>query len=59
MIYVEESRCPRDRTCPMLLHCPSGAISQKGFNAPRVDNSKCEECFYCVNNCPHGAFRKL
>lgn len=58
MISVDEKKCPKDHKCPMMLRCPKKAISQEGFGAPKVDNSQCVECMFCVKHCPHGAFVK-
>ncbi|MGB9812642.1 MAG: ATP-binding protein [Thermovenabulum sp.] len=35
--------------------CPTGALTQKGFNVPQVDEDKCIKCMKCVSYCPTGA----
>ena len=59
MIEVINEKCPQNHLCPMIRKCPKKAISQKGFNAPEIDKSKCIECLVCVHNCPHGVFEKV
>jgi Fe-S-cluster-containing hydrogenase component 2 len=58
MIIVNQKKCPEDHVCPMIRHCPTKAISQEGFKAPKVDTKKCIECMFCVNHCPHDVFEK-
>lgn len=52
-IIVE--RCPKNHKCPAVKVCPVNALSQKEFNAPMVDNSKCIKCGKCSNFCPKKA----
>jgi len=58
MIKVAKERCPQDHPCPLIRICPQKAISQKGFNAPEVDNKKCIKCMLCVQRCGYKAFEK-
>ncbi len=58
MIKVISDRCPQNHPCPMVRACPKKAISQKGFNAPEIDSSKCIKCLVCVHNCAYGVFEK-
>jgi Fe-S-cluster-containing hydrogenase component 2 len=51
-LIVNKSRCPQNHPCPSVKVCPVGALSQKGFNAPIVDMSKCIQCGKCVKFCP-------
>ena len=51
-LYVNNSRCPQNHTCPSIRVCPVGALSQKGYSAPVVDEEKCIKCGKCVNFCP-------
>ena len=51
-LSVKVSRCPQNHPCPSVPVCPVGALSQKGFQAPSVDKSKCIQCGKCVNFCP-------
>lgn len=55
--YVINERCPQDHSCPAMPHCPTGAIVQKGYNAPEVLEDKCIACGKCVKVCPKKAFQ--
>ena len=57
-ISIITDRCPQDHKCPALGICPENALSQKGFNAPAVDEKKCTECGTCIDFCPHQVFQK-
>ena len=57
-IIVDKNRCPQNHPCPSVRVCPVGALVQKGFDAPKVDESKCIECKKCVRYCPMGAIRE-
>ena len=35
--------------------CPVGALSQKDFEAPKIDYDKCIRCGKCSNFCPKKA----
>ena len=50
---------PAEHICPLIKRCPEGAISQKGFKAPTIDQEKYVECLVCVKNCPHEVFQKV
>jgi len=56
MIKIIEKKCPQNHLCPLILKCPAKAITQKGYNAPKIDKSKCINCLICVNNCPYACF---
>jgi Fe-S-cluster-containing hydrogenase component 2 len=51
-LVVKKSRCPQNHACPSVRVCPVGALSQKGFAAPSVDNESCIKCGKCVKFCP-------
>lgn len=51
-LYVKKSRCPQNHPCPSVRVCPVGALSQKGFDAPKVDKNKCIKCGKCTKSCP-------
>ncbi|MGE4353278.1 MAG: 4Fe-4S binding protein [Oscillospiraceae bacterium] len=51
-LRVNINRCPQNHFCPAVRVCPVGAISQKGFSAPKVDMEKCIRCGKCVRFCP-------
>ena len=44
--------CPQNHPCPSVKVCPVGALTQKGYNAPKVDYEKCILCGKCSNYCP-------
>ena len=52
MIIVRAEMCPQNHPCPSLRSCPEGALSQKGYAAPTVDESKCISCGKCARRCP-------
>lgn len=54
-LMVIKHRCPQNHPCPSIKVCPVGALSQKGFGAPIVDESKCIKCGKCSMFCPMGA----
>jgi Fe-S-cluster-containing hydrogenase component 2 len=54
-IKVVHRRCPANHPCPSVMVCPVGALTQKGYDAPLVDNDKCVDCGRCINFCPMGA----
>jgi len=51
-LVVNKNRCPQNHSCPSIRVCPAGALSQIGFSAPTVDQSKCVRCGKCVHFCP-------
>jgi Fe-S-cluster-containing hydrogenase component 2 len=55
VLTVSKSRCPQNHPCPSIRVCPVGALSQKGYSAPVVDEDKCIKCSKCVRFCPMGA----
>lgn len=52
-IVVEH--CPQNHKCPAVKVCPVGALSQKGFEAPKIDYDKCIGCGKCAKLCPKKA----
>ena len=48
-------RCPQNHKCPAIKVCPVNALSQKGFDAPKVNYNKCIKCGKCANFCPKKA----
>ena len=54
-MVVKTARCPQNHPCPSIRVCPTGALTQKGFKAPDVDQDKCIHCAKCVRYCPMGA----
>ncbi len=59
MPVVVQHRCPQDHPCPCVRICPADAVSQEGFNAPRIDKDKCIECGECVSFCPYQAISEI
>ncbi len=55
VLAVNERRCPQNHRCPSVQICPTGALKQKGFAAPVVDQDACVLCGKCVRFCPMGA----
>jgi Dissimilatory sulfite reductase (desulfoviridin), alpha and beta subunits len=55
LLKVKTARCPQNHPCPSVRVCPVGALSQKGFKAPEVDDDSCIKCGKCVRFCPMGA----
>ncbi len=55
MIKIILEKCPQNHPCPSIRVCPKDALSQVGFEAPKVDYDKCVGCDVCVNYCPTGA----
>ena len=51
MIVVRAEFCPQNHPCPALRSCPEGALSQEGYAAPMVDESKCLSCGKCARRC--------
>ena len=47
--------CPQNHKCPAVNVCPVGALSQKDFEAPKIDHNKCIRCGKCSNFCPKEA----
>ena len=53
---VNKAACPQNHPCPSVRVCPVGAIHQKGYNAPTIDEDTCIKCGKCIRYCPFGAF---
>ena len=51
MIIIRPELCPQNHPCPTISICPTGAISQKGFAAPTIENDKCICCCKCARAC--------
>ncbi len=51
-LVVKKARCPQNHPCPSVKVCPTGALLQKGYEAPQVKMDKCIKCGKCVNFCP-------
>lgn len=56
-LTVSKLRCPQNHPCPAVRVCPVGALSQKGYAAPAVDDDKCVRCGKCVRFCPMHALK--
>lgn len=57
-VIVDERRCPQNHRCPAIRVCPVDAITQDGYNAPKIDEDKCIKCGKCVRYCPTGAIQE-
>ncbi len=51
-IKVAKEYCPQNHPCPSLRICPVGAIKQKAYNAPTIDDDVCILCGKCAGTCP-------
>ncbi len=56
-LAITPNRCPQNHPCPAVRKCPTGALYQKGYNAPRVQAKKCTACGKCTRYCAYGALR--
>ena len=56
-LVVNKNRCPENHPCPSIRVCAVGALTQKGYAAPVVDESKCTKCGKCVRYCPMRAIK--
>lgn len=54
-VEVLKNSCPQNHPCPAVRICPTGAITQKGYAAPEIDNKKCIDCGRCTRFCPMSA----
>lgn len=55
-IQIDESKCPKNHTCPASASCPVKALSQKNEqSAPVADHQTCIECRMCISVCPNAA----
>ncbi len=55
MLKVIIEKCPQNHKCPAIKVCPVEALSQEGFNAPKIDHDKCIKCGKCSDFCPKKA----
>ena len=51
MSEVVAKYCPQNHPCPTVRLCPTGALQQKGYRAPVIDDEKCIECGRCTEAC--------
>jgi ferredoxin len=58
-VEVRKNRCPQNHPCPAVRVCPTGALTQRGFEAPVVDESLCTGCGKCVRQCFPGALNLI
>ena len=54
-LEIIKENCPQNHKCPAVSVCPVGALSQNGFEAPKIDYTKCIRCGKCSNFCPKKA----
>lgn len=58
-IVVEKTKCPQNHPCPSIKVCPVNAITQDGYNAPKINENLCIKCKKCVMYCPMGALQSV
>jgi len=56
-VAVLKNHCPQNHHCPSIRVCPTGALKQRGYDAPLVDAARCTDCGRCTRLCPTGAIR--
>lgn len=54
-LEITKEKCPQNHKCPAVNVCPVGALSQKDFEAPTIDYTKCIKCGKCARFCPKQA----
>ena len=54
-LKIRIENCPQNHKCPAVNVCPVGALTQKEFEAPKIDYEKCIRCGKCSNFCPKQA----
>lgn len=54
-LTIKTENCPQNHKCPAVNVCPVGALSQKAFEAPTIDQEKCIRCGKCSTFCPKKA----
>jgi Fe-S-cluster-containing hydrogenase component 2 len=59
MPAVVQHKCPQNHPCPCVRICPVDAVRQEGFDAPKIDETKCIECGECVRFCPYQAITDI
>lgn len=55
MIQSRIQKKRKNHKCPAVNVCHVGALSQKDFEAPKIDYDKCIKCGKCSNFCPKKA----
>lgn len=58
MYFVDSNVCPQNHRCPLVRICPMDAISQEGFNLPKIDPDRCIRCGKCESSCPMHAVKE-
>ncbi|WP_042708007.1 4Fe-4S binding protein [Methanobrevibacter wolinii] len=60
-IIINADKCGHIENCPgeglCIKLCESGALTNVDGDVS-VDNSKCDECDLCIQNCPNQAISK-
>ena len=55
LLKIRIENCPKNHKCPAVNVCPVGALSQKDFEAPKINYVKCIRCGKCSSFCPKKA----
>ncbi len=55
LLKIRIENCPKNHKCPAVNVCPVGALSQKDFEAPKLNYDKRIRCGKCSSFCPKKA----
>lgn len=58
-LTIDKNRCPQNHHCPLIVACPVEAMSQNGFELPKIDTEICIECGKCSKLCGMRAIYKI
>lgn len=50
-LTIDKNLCPQNHRCPLIAICHTQAITQQGYELPKIDAEKCIECEQCVKYC--------
>ncbi|EKE03053.1 MAG: 4Fe-4S ferredoxin iron-sulfur binding protein [uncultured bacterium] len=59
MLKVNKEKCPQNHSCPSVKICPTGAITQNGYELPLINSDKCIMCRKCIDFCPMRAIQEI
>ena len=58
-LVIKSKDCPQNHPCPAMRFCPTGALSQSGFKAPKVNQNLCIKCGKCTKHCAYKAMKLI